>query len=213
MQDELATREIRDIVTIRGVEVPADVKFRQIIVTGPPASGKSSIVSRLGGWPEEGYLDIASEWWRDRMLAMRPREVHLGFPVLGRRDSLAVSDPQWIETNPELDLSRVNIPPAKRGFFSVDWLSRFVFDVQLPRADVLHEIRRSRARAGTHPRDAAATLQQADSALGAYRSVAHHLSLRGVRVYVRLAFGGRPREFTGTGEQESLANADSGSTG
>ena len=213
MEDEFPTREVRDVVTIRGVEVPAGVKFRQIIVTGPPASGKSSIVRKLGGWPEEGYLDIAAEWWRDRMLAMRPREVHLGFPVVGRRDSLAVSDSEWIDTKPDVDLSRVRIPPAKRGFFSVNWRSRFVFDVQLPRADVLHEIRRSRARAGTHPRDADATLEQAERALRAYRSVAHQMSVSGVRVYVRLAFGGRPREFVDAAEQDSPSNTESGSTG
>ena len=144
---------------------------------------------------------------------MRPREVHLGFPVVGRRDSLAVSDAEWLEISPDVDLSRIRIPPAKRGFFSIDWLSRFVFDVQLPRADVLHEIRTSRARAGTHPRDAKSTLDQADRALRAYCRVAHHMSVSGMRVYVRLAFGGRPREFVDAVEQGSPVHIESGSTG
>ena len=64
------------------------------------------------------------------------------------------------ETLPQVDLARIRIPPPKRGFFSVDWQSRFVFDVQLPRADVLYEIRRARAREGTHPGDVGTTLEQ-----------------------------------------------------
>ena len=212
MESEFSTREIRDVVTMRGVEVPAGIKFRQIIVTGPPASGKTSLIGRLGGWPEEGYLDLAGEWWRDRMLAMRPREVHLGFPVLGQSASLAVSDPEWLQADPTVDLSRIRIPPAKRSFFRVDWRARYVFDFQLPRADVLHEIRSTRAREGTHPRDTGATLEQDQHALLAYRTVAHHLSRCGVRVYVRLAFGGRPREFVEEGNP-SASNDDSGSTG
>lgn len=195
MEDEIPTRPAASLTALREVKVPADVKFRQIIVTGPPASGKSTIVAKLGGWPEEGYLDLAVQWWRDRSLTLRPREVHLGFPVTGHRESLAVSDSAWNETFPELELSRIMIPPAKRGFLSVDWRSRYAFDVQLPSARRLLAIRQQRATKGTHARDADTTLEQVEHQVAAYRAVAHHLSRSGVRVYVRLEPGGEPREF------------------
>lgn len=195
MEAETPTREVAPLTTIKKVEVPANVKFRQILVTGPPASGKSTLVAELGGWPEEGFLDLAREWWRDRSLTLRPREVHLGFPVTGRSESLAVSDQEWVETSPALDLARIKIPPPKRGFLSVDWRSRFAFDVQLPPAKMLFDIHRARTAKGTHPRDASATLELVERQLAAYRAITHHLSRSGVRVYVRLEPGGRPREF------------------
>ena len=47
--------EIDALDWIKGVAYPRDVRFRQIIVTGPPGSGKTSLIQKLGGWPEEGW--------------------------------------------------------------------------------------------------------------------------------------------------------------
>ena len=77
---------INDVVENRGVYFPRDVHVSDIIVTGPPGSGKTPLVRSLGGWPIEGYLNLASNnWWRSWMLAYHPREVHLGFPCPGHK--------------------------------------------------------------------------------------------------------------------------------
>jgi energy-coupling factor transporter ATP-binding protein EcfA2 len=212
MKSEVVTREIADLTTVRDAEIPANVKFRQVLVTGPPASGKSTLVAMLGGWPEEGYLDLGCEWWRDRMLTLRPREVHLGVPFVGFSQSMAVSDPEWMESFPAPDLDRIQIPPEKRGLLSTNWRARYVFDFQLPRAEALFEVRCVRAKAGTHYRDAGATLEQATRQLDVYWDVARHLTRCGVGVYVRTEPGGRPREFAESGDP-SAVNELSGSTG
>ena len=182
----LDTVEVEEWISIRGVPVPRDVKFRQLIVTGPLCSGKSVLVARLGGWPEEGYLDLASpNWWRNRILTFRPREVHLGIPFVGHTVSRAVFDEELRKAPGAVDLDRVRIPPPKRGFFTLDWRTRFVFDFQLPPLEVVYELARARARRGTHPRDAGLTLAQIKFQIDAYETVALHLHRQGMRVYVR----------------------------
>ncbi len=195
---ELETVEIGELASVRGVPVPADVRFRQIIVTGAPGSGKGTLISRIGGWPEEGFLDLAGRrWWRERALSLRPREVHLGLPVVGHRESLAVTDPEWLAEMPATDLSRISIPPAKRGWLSIDWRTRYVFDFQLLPAEVVYEARLRRAQARTHPVDHGVTLEQVRRQLHAYREVALHLHRAGVKVYVREDFLGVPRRIVG----------------
>ena len=191
----LPTRAIEDLQRIRGVDVPADVKFRQIIVTGPPASGKSSLVRSLGGWPEEGYLDLAGQWWRQRLLTFRPREVHFGFPVVGWKHSLAVFDREWLESPVDTDWHRVRIPPTKRGLFRIDWRNRYVFDFQLPPPDEIFIICKARARAGTHPRDRHVTREQIELQVDAYAALALHFHRHHLRVYVRQSFQGTPRRI------------------
>lgn len=192
----LETSPVDALQDIRGVAVPADVGFRQIVVTGPPASGKSTLVTKLGGWPEEGYLDLAERWWRQRLLTFRPREVHFGFPVVGWKYSLAVFDPEWLEAPMDLDVMRVRIPPAKRGLFSIDWRARFVFDFQLPPSQQVYSVCRARARTGSHPRVKSLTLQQVERQHDAYSMLALLFHRKGMRVYVREAFQGEPRRIS-----------------
>ena len=93
---ESSLREVQDLQYTRDVAYPAGVGFRQLLITGPPGSGKSTQVAAIGGWPHEGYLDLASPgWWRSRSLSLRPCEVHLGFPFRGLPGGLALFDEAW----------------------------------------------------------------------------------------------------------------------
>lgn len=173
---------------MKGLPFPLDVKFGQVLVTGPPGAGKSTLIRKLGGWSEEGYLDLSRpRWWTDQALAFRPREIHLGFPFVGFRQGLAVFDRDWLEADPHpaLDRSRIRIPPPKRHFFSVNWRGRYVFEFLLPPAEELFEQRSRRARSGSHPVDRNLSRELVEAQLEVFRQTALHLCLNGVRVYIR----------------------------
>lgn len=190
------TAAVDEVQTLKGVLFPAAVRFRQIVVTGPPGSGKSTLVERLGGWPEEGYLDLSGPaWWRDRVLALRPREVHFGLPFSGIAAGLAVFDPAFLEAPLELDTRRIHIPPVGRYWFNVDWRRRYVFDVHLPSVDEMFAARQARGRVGRHRRDRSVTEAQVARQLDTYWSAAAHLHRCGLSIYVRTSLGGPPRVF------------------
>ncbi|MBL8419874.1 MAG: hypothetical protein JNK92_04490 [Dechloromonas sp.] len=46
---DLPTEPIAALQNIKGIDFPADVRYRQILVTGPPGAGKSTLITRLGG--------------------------------------------------------------------------------------------------------------------------------------------------------------------
>ena len=200
-----STRLCTDLRYMKGLAFPADVKFGHVLVTGPPGAGKSTLIRRLGGWSEEGYLDISQpRWWTDQALALRPREIHLGFPFAGFRRGLAVFDPEWLDAypHPRLVLARVQIPPPKRHFLSVNWRGRYVFEFLLPPARELYEQRRERAQRGTHPVDRNVSLDLITAQLQVFRQTAAHLARSGVRAYLREGVSKPPLCFVEAGHAD-----------
>lgn len=179
---------VEDCQTIRGILFPPELKFRQLVVTGPPGSGKTTFIKRIKGWPEEGYIDISvAGWWKSQAMALRPREVQLGLPFVGVKEGLALFEPEWLSRCEDLLLDREGIrcPPLKRHFWDPDWAQRFVFEFLLPAPELVLERRLARARQGTHPVDQFLDLAHIRRQMEIFGEVAAHFQCSGMRVYVR----------------------------
>jgi hypothetical protein len=201
MTHKLKLKPVASLRTICGIPVDQELRFNQIIVTGPPGSGKSTFIGSLGGWPEEGYIDLSLKgWWRARALSLRPREVHLGLPFVGRVQALALFHEDWLAhwRELELDESRILVPPTARHLLSVDWRSRYVFEFLIPTAGTLVRRCRARAQLGTHPIDRSVNPEVVRRQLDIYARVALHLHRRGMTVYVRTAPASPPARIVDT---------------
>jgi hypothetical protein len=182
------TESIVDLQQYRGIAFPADMKLHQLLVTGPPGSGKSTLIRKVGGWPEEGYIILsANRWWAARMLSLRPREVHLGFPFLGFEEAMTIFDSEWMEahSDPVLDLDRIRIPPPKRRFYQRNWRGRYVYEFLLPPAHWVFEQRQMRARRKTHRVDERLDLELVERQLETLWMGARYLAHMGLNLYVR----------------------------
>ncbi len=189
---------VASLQEIKGISFPGDIRPGQILVTGPPGAGKSTLIMRLGGWSEEGYLDLGRKhWWRSEILAVRPREIHLGMPFIGLPSTAAVFDGEFLQSTPfpPVDFARIILPPGKRYFFSVDWYRRYVFEFLLPPADLLLARRTARAQESTHPIDSQISLAICAAQLDVFRRVAEFLHARGFYVYHRETTDCPPQRF------------------
>lgn len=204
----LRSVEVEDLTEIRGVCFAKEERFRRIIVTGPPCSGKTTLINALKGWPEEGYLDLSQKrWWCNPILTYRPREVHFGFPFMGFKESHAVFDREWLKAPSSVDLERVQIPPRKRWFLETDWIKKYTFDFQLPPPNLIYNVLLTRAKAGTHPQDAYLTEPLVNKQVQAYETLAWHFHRCGLKVYIRRGFAGRPQRIIDDGAVVHDANA------
>jgi len=197
---ELLLEPVCELRAYRKVPVARCVRFHQIIVTGPPGAGKSTFIRQLGGWPEEGYVDLALKWWwRAQALAVRPREVHLALPFHDRPRALTLFDEDWSAhwRNLRLDEARIRMPPRPRHLLSVNCLARFVFEFLLPAPEQILADRRQRARVGTHPVDARIELDQIREQVRLFGRVAQHFHAAGMEVYVRERVLNRPARVVG----------------
>ena len=189
-------KAIENLQDVTGV--PASVKYRQLLISGPPGSGKSSLISKIGGWPEEGYIDLTlNHWWRAQSLTFRPREVHLGLPFVGFEEALTVFEEAWLKAidPPRLDLARILLPPKKRFFFSPDWRGRFVFEFLIPPPESILKWRLDRSRREAHPVDEHVTLDQVERQVAVYQEVALFFKRSGILTYVRDDFEGIPKDI------------------
>jgi len=180
---------IRDVQSIRGVDVPVGLEFRQLIVTGPPGSGKTHYINQIRGWPNEGYLDLSRRgWWKDRSLIYRPREIHLGIPYEGIKDALAVFDQEWLELEPDalkIDYSRIRLPPSSPSIVSTNWQDQYIFEFLLPDPEVIYERRKHRKSEGYFPVDEHLSLDTIVRQVDVYSRVALFLHRAGLNVYIR----------------------------
>ena len=206
----LKLKPLDDVQVIKGITFPPGIKYRQLIVTGPPGSGKSRIIREIGGWPEEGFIDLTlKNWWRAQSLTYRPREVHMGFPFVGYDDCLTVFDKTFSDSEEilELELSRIILPPLKTTFFSVDWRERYVFEFLVPLPENIMEWRLERSKHEVHPIDEGVTLNQIKRQISVYLEAAQYFSQSGLLVYVRENLGGVPNIIldpaSGNGDPEA----------
>lgn len=206
MKDALHKRlkPIAEVQSIRGIDLPVGLEFRQLVVTGPPGSGKTYYINRIRGWPNEGYLDLTRRgWWKDRSLVYRPREIHLGIPYEGIKDALAVFDQEWLDLKPDalkIDYRRIRIPPESHSKLSSNWRDRYIFEFMLPAPETIFEHRMNRHKDGYFPGDANLDLETVERQVDVYRRVALFLHRAGLNVYIRSDLNQPPMLISEKGE-------------
>ena len=179
---------IKELQNIRGVALPIGLEFLQLVITGPPGAGKSYYINQIGGWPNEGYIDLThNNWWKNQSLVYRPREIHLGLPFAGMADGLTVFDKEYLDCQPrpELELSRIKIPPAGSGLFATNWRDRYIFEFLIPDPEVVFSQRQARQSQGYFPVDDNLSLEMVELQVAIYREVALYMHRAGIHVYIR----------------------------
>jgi hypothetical protein len=186
---------IKELQTIRGIDLPIGLEYLQLVVTGPPGAGKSYYIEQIRGWPNEGYLDLTQKnWWKNQTLVFRPREVHLGLPFEGITEAITVFDREYLcrQPPPEIDYQRIIIPPERRLFFETDWRHRYIFEFLIPSAATIYQQRLARQGEGYFPVDDNLSLEMVRQQVAVYREIALYLHRAGLNVYVRKGIDNPP---------------------
>ena len=135
----------------KGIPLPAKMNIDSWVVAGPPGSGKSHLIKKIGGYPGEVALDITQKkWWGVEPLTHRPREIHFSLPFRGVESSVPVYDEVFKDQQafPQLDLERIRLPKKKKFILAPNWQARFVFDFILPPPAWLFKMRKKRLKSG-----------------------------------------------------------------
>ena len=189
--------EFAEIKEIHGVFFPKYLDEHKLIISGPPGSGKSTILSKIRGWSEEGYIDISSKnWWRMPTLTYRPRELHFGLPFVNQEKAKAIYEIENFHDDLKIDYERIHLPPRKKGIFSLNWSRRIIFEFLVPPATKLFECRIKRAKKGTHHVDVDLTLDKVQHEVEFYKELALYFHRNGLLVYLRDDFDAKPKFFT-----------------
>ncbi len=199
-------QEIADLEWIEGTPFPKGIKTSKLIVTGTPGSGKTMLVQKIKGWPEEGYLDISSRnWWKSKVFQLKPREIHFGLPFFGHDKSFPVYDMESLNalSRLELDVFRIPLPKPYQGILSVDWRNKFIFEFQILPAEKIFSQRKQRAEGGSHHVDKDLTLERVEEEVNVYRDLALFFHRAGWAVYLREDYNGTPKKFTEKVQREA----------
>ncbi len=194
---------IKELQNIRGIMLPIGLEFLQLVVTGPPGAGKTHYINQIGGWPNEGYIDLSRKgWWKDQSLIYRPREINLGLPFKGVKEALTVFDKEWLDAKPplQLDLDRIKILPAGTSPFSTNWQKRYIFEFLIPSPEIIFERRQARHKDGYFPVDENLNISMVERQVAEFRQLALYLHRAGMSVYVRQDLTEPPMRIVEAGE-------------
>lgn len=198
VEDTFKTEKIKLVEKRKGIQFPAFLETKKLIITGPPGCGKTTILNAIGGWPEEGYLDISSkDWWKSPILHQRPRELHFGLPFVGFEKAVPVYDAFSLDDSSylEIDFFRIPLPPPKTHPFSTDFRGRFVIEFILLPAEKTYELRKERSKLGTHHVDDGLTLSKVREELFFFKQLALFFHQNGMNVYIRDNLDGKPKKI------------------
>ena len=182
-----------------GVTYPAKMRYRSWIVLGPPGSGKSYLIEKIGGFPGEVGIDISmKKWWAVEPMTHRPREIQLAFPFKGFDEGLSVYDERWqgMQSLPEVDFERIKIPRKKKFILAPNWRARFVFDFLLPPPRWLYRRRQERlSSADVRLVDMGLTLESVAWQVHIHWQIAWFFYQSGLQVMLRPFNSARPFSF------------------